>query len=278
MTADTDRARGVIAEVVETTAPHTLTGTFRRFARWTSRFVPGERDVLVYLPPGYDQDTGRRYPVLYLHDGQNVFDQATSIGEEWHVDETAEALISAGEIEPLVIVGVDHGGDARIDEFTPTRDAGHDRGGSADAYGRMLVEEIKPLIDATFRTLPGAGHTGVGGSSLGGLVTLHLGLRYPAVFSRLAVMSPSIWWDDRVILRTVASLPAKLPFRLWLDAGTEEGEAVVDDARALRDALVARGWVVGEDLVYHVAEGAAHHERAWAERVDPMLRFLAPRS
>jgi predicted alpha/beta superfamily hydrolase len=107
---------------------------------------------------------------------------------------------------------------------------------------------------------------------------MHLGLRYPTAFSRLAVMSPSVWWDDREILREVEALPAKPPLRIWLDAGTAEGEQVIADARALRDALVAKGWVAGEDLAYLEAQGGEHNEQSWAARIDAVLTFLFPRT
>jgi predicted alpha/beta superfamily hydrolase len=256
---------------------HTLTGEFRVHERFHSSFLAHDRTVIVYLPPGYDPSHVRRYPVLYLHDGQNVFDRATSVGEEWGVDETAQALIEGGVIEPLIIVGVYNTGEHRIDEYTPTGSARMHKGGQADLYGRMLVEELKPFIDARYRTLPSAANTGLGGSSLGGLLTLHLGLRYPTVFSKLAVLSPSVWWDSRVIVREVRALHRKLPLRIWLDAGTCEGERVCEDARLLRDALVEKGWSLDDDLKYFEAEGAQHNEQSWGSRVDPILRYLFPR-
>ena len=256
--------------------PHTLTGTFRTHEHVHSAHLAHDRTVMVYLPPDYEEDTGRRYPVLYLHDGQNVFDTATSIGEEWHVDETAQRLILEQVIEPLIIVGVYNTGEHRIGEYTPTKDPKHPDGGGADAYGRFLVEELKPFIDRTYRTLPSAASTGLGGSSLGGLVTMYLGLKYPTVYGRLAVVSPSVWWDDRMIVKRVEALPAKLPLRIWLCAGTNEGPRVIADARRLRDTLLAKGWVAEQDLKYNEAEGAGHDEQSWAARVELILRFLFP--
>jgi predicted alpha/beta superfamily hydrolase len=264
------------AHPAPTSPEHTLTGDFRLHHNFKSEFLKERRSFIVYLPPGYDPKAARRYPTLYLHDGQNVFDKATSVGEEWRVDETAQALIAAGEIEPLIIVGIYNTGVHRITEYTPTTLPGKG-GGLANSYGRMLVEELKPLIDRKYKTLPGAGSTGMGGSSLGGLLTIHLGLKYPTVFSRLAVLSPSVWWDQRMILGQVHSLPAKLPIRIWLDAGTAEGQEVVRDSRALRDALRVKGWVEGHELSYHEAEGGEHNERSWAVRVGPFLKFLYPR-
>jgi predicted alpha/beta superfamily hydrolase len=256
---------------------HTLTGDIRRHERFHSEYLEHDRTILVYLPPGYDPESAERYPVLYLHDGQNVFDRATSIGEEWHVDETAESLIRSGEIEPLIVVGVYNTGVHRIDEYAPTPRPDKGGGGRADDYGHMLIMELKPFIDRTYKTLPGAQNTALGGSSLGGLVTLHLGMKFPTAFGKLAVLSPSIWWDDRVILREVERLPDRLPQRIWLDAGTGEGDEVIADARAVRDALVARGWEIGNDLAYVEAEGAGHNEESWGARVAHVLKFLFPK-
>lgn len=259
-----------------TVVAHTLTGDVRTHEAFHSRYLAHDRTVVVYLPPSYDAETADRYPVLYLHDGQNVFDRATSFGEEWQVDESAQRLITAGEIEPLIIVGIYNTGEHRLDEYTPTPELRAGRGGQADDYGRMLVEELKPFIDVTYKTLPSAGSTAMGGSSLGGLLTMHLGLRYPTAFSRLAVLSPSVWWDDRVILREVDALPAALPLRIWLDAGTAEGVDTLVNARALRDALIDKGWVIDETLAYLEAEGGEHNEQSWSARVERVLKFLFP--
>jgi len=235
-------------DVEEAERPHTLTGDIRTHENFHSRYLENDRTVLVYLPPDYDSATVDRYPVLYMHDGQNVFDQATSFGDEWRVDETAQELISAGRIQPIIVVAIYNTGEQRVDEYTPTPSADGKFGGRADDYGRMLVEDLKPFIDATYKTFPGAANTAVGGSSLGGLLTIHLGLRYPTAFGKLAVLSPSVWWDDRAILRDVDALTGKRAQRIWLDAGVREGERVIGDSRLLRDALVAQVWVLGEDL------------------------------
>ena len=260
---------------------HTLTGNFRRHEGFHSNFLPDNRDVLVYLPPDYDTETHRRYPVLYLHDGQNLFDGATSFveGQDWHVDETAEALISQGAIQPLIIVGIYNTGPHRMDEYTPTPDPRVGHGGKADLYARMLIEELKPLIDSQYRTEKDCSHTALGGSSLGGLVSLYIGLRHPKVFGKLAVMSPSVWWDKRTILHDVRHLTVRPDLKIWLDIGTAEGQSpqrIVNDVRKLRDVLIRKGWKEGRDLSYVEAEGAGHNEGAWASRVGEMLQFLFP--
>ena len=254
-----------------------LTGDIRVLEAFRSDALGNSRDVLVYLPPGYDDDQHRRFPVLYLHDGQNVFDTSTSFaGTEWGVDETAERLIQEGRVTPLIIVAINHAGSQRADEFAPTRDMRRHAGGHAEAYTRFVVEELKPYVDRTFRTQPAAAQTALGGSSLGGLVTLHIGLAHPEVFGALAVLSPSLWWDRRTVLARVEALPGRLPWRLWLDVGTAEGRDTVRNTRALKGILQDKGWRPGADLYYLEAHDAPHAESAWAERVGPMLEFLFP--
>lgn len=260
-------------------ARHTLTGDFRTHAKFRSKFLKTDRDVLVYLPPGYEGEALARYPVLYLHDGQNLFDGATAFipGQDWRVGATAQSLIESDAIEPVIIVGVYNTGRERVEEYTPSRDPKFKVGGKAALYGRLLVEELKPFIDSHYRTKTDARNTGLGGSSLGGLVTMYLGLNYPNVFGKLAVVSPSVWWDNRRILGDVAAFRATQHARIWLDMGTDEGANAAADARSLRDALVSKGWHLDSDLKYFEAQGAKHTEAAWALRVEPILRFLFPK-
>jgi predicted alpha/beta superfamily hydrolase len=261
---------------------HTLTGNIEQHPAFASRLLRNERDVLVYLPRGYRRSTRRRYPVLYLHDGQNVFDAATAFnGVEWNVDESAQRLTNRRLMEPIIIVAVANRGEERIHEYAPTRGVIDSSGkrkkrsrGLLRNYGRFLIEELKPFIDRQYRTRPEGEFTGLGGSSLGGLATLALGLWFPEIFQRLAVMSPSIWWDDCVIYRLVDELEEKPPLKIWLDTGTNEPGW--ERARVLRDKLVERGWRVYDDLQYVEVEGADHSEGAWAFRFEAVLRFLFP--
>ena len=261
--------------------PHTLTGDVRLHKDFHSNILNNDRNVIVYLPPGYDTNKSRRYSVFYMHDGQNLFDGATSFipGQEWRVDETAEQLIKAGKIEPLIIVGIYNAGAERVNEYTDTQDPKYKAGGKADLYGRFLVEELKPFIDKTYRTKTDARHTGIGGSSLGGLVSLYLGLKYPSVFTRIAVVSPSVWWADNHIVRFTENQSRKPPLRIWLDIGTKEGgdaehQQTVDGARLLKTTLIKKGWKESKDLHYMEVEGAEHNEKAWAARVPEILEFL----
>ena len=248
----------------------------RRHEAFHSKYLEHDRDVLVWLPPGYE-DAPLRYPVLYMHDGQNLFEPETAFqkGEHWRVGETAIELIQEGLIDPPIIVGIYNTGEMRIDEYTPTTDTKLG-GGHADDYGRMIIEELKPLIDRTYRTRTDRDNTGIAGSSLGGLVSLHLAFKHPAVFGKVAALSPSVWWDRKAILKTVRQARAKPPSRVWVDMGTAEGRRGLDDARSLKAALVGLGFVDGVDMHYAEYEGATHSELAWSERVGPMLEFLFP--
>lgn len=250
-------------------------GRLRLHPRFASRYLSTPRDLLVYLPPGYDTSEAR-YPVLYLQDGQNLFDAATAFGgNEWRADITADALVRRGQIEPLILVGLYNIGVRRISEYTPTRDRRLLKGGKAERYALMLAREVKPLIDHTYRTRKSAADTGVGGSSLGALVSLVAGLCYPRVFGKLALMSPSVWWDQHAILPLIEAWTPARPARIWLDTGTAEGgnpAKVVADARLMRDALAAKGC----DMRYEEAEGHQHNEAAWSARFGGVLEYLFP--
>ena len=258
-----------------------LQGKLHKRADFASRILAGHRELVVYLPPGYDEHPQQHYPVMYFHDAQNVFEAHTAFvpGNYWEIGESAGALIQAERLQPIILVGIPHGGDRRIDEFTPSRNPQNNYGGQAALYGRMLVEEVLPFIEHQYRVLPGANNTGLGGSSLGGLVTMYLGIRYPEHFGKLAVMSPSVWWDYRMILRKIVSVTHKHRAKVWLDVGCHEGSnprATLRDVRLLRDVLVRKGWKPGVGLFYYEDPQGGHDEKAWAARAPHMLQFLFP--
>lgn len=273
----------------------TLRSTFRRVLRlenrraapragnlhyiraFESKILGNTRDVTIYLPPGYEERPDQRYPVLYMHDGQNLFEphRAFIPGQHWQVREAADAAIAERTAAPIIIVGVDNGGADRIDEYTPTRDEEKGGGGRAGDHAQMLIEELKPVVDAAFRTRPEPSHTALAGSSLGGLATLHVVLNHPDVFGRAALISPSVWWDSRVILREVEAFKSPERPRLWLDMGGREGVEALAGAHALRDKLRERGWTE-ESFHYHEDPRGDHSERAWARRTRMVLEFLFP--
>jgi len=250
------------------------TGRLERIPAFHSNILGNEREITVYLPPGYDDRDDRRYPVLYMQDGQNLFDpqRAYVPGNHWRLQEAADAAIGERTASPMIIVGVDHTGPGRLDEYTPIRSEKHNAGGRAADYARFLREELKPAIDAAFRTIPE--DSAVGGSSLGGLVSLYLALHDADVFHRAAVMSPSVWWSDRAILGDVDAYAGKPP-RMWLDIGGREGMEALRDTQTLRDRIQAKGWG-DETFRYYEDRRGDHSERAWARRVRQALEFLFP--
>lgn len=257
---------------------HSLTGDIHLLAGFHSRFLPDDRDLVVYLPPSYATAPARRYPVLYMQDGQNLFDAATAfMGNEWHLDETAQSLIEHGLLQDLIIVGIDNT-PRRIFEYTWVPDPTVSGGGGGARYARMVAREIKPLIDRTYRTLPDRDHTAIMGSSLGGLISFFVGRHDPATFGDIGMMSPSIWWDGREVVSEAPHLPTDL--KIWLDMGTREGsgpqdyQANLSDARALEAALEKRGYELGRNLGYFEDPGASHDEASWGARVWRPLEFF----
>jgi predicted alpha/beta superfamily hydrolase len=252
------------------------TPNLRKHEGFHSRFLRNQRDLIVYTPPGYGDQPERRFPVLFLHDGQNLFDGSTSFipGQDWHVGQTADHGIRAGSVAPLIIVGM-YNTQARIREYTPTR-VPKLGGGRADSYAKFLIEEVKPFVDREYRTLSGSPRTGIGGSSLGGLVSLYLGLKHANIFGRIAALSPSVWWNQLVIHRFARAAVVEPRPRIWLDIGTREGPRIAQEVERFRDVLVEKGWQLERDLHYERIEGAEHNEAAWAERVGPFLQFLYP--
>jgi predicted alpha/beta superfamily hydrolase len=256
----------------------TRRGTLDHIRGFHSNILGNDRDITIYLPPGYNDRDDVRYPVLYMHDGQNLFEAERAFipGQHWRLGEAADEAIASRTARPMIIVGIDNTGASRIDEYTPTNDPARHGGGKAKDYGRMIIEELKPIIDAKYRTLPNAPNTALGGSSLGGLATLYLGLTHPGVFGHLAVMSPSVWWHNRDILSDVESFASPERPRIWLDMGGREGVEGLNDARSLRDLLRRKGWRDGADFNYFEDRRADHSERAWAKRAPAVLEFLFP--
>ncbi|MFI5350601.1 MAG: alpha/beta hydrolase [Elusimicrobiota bacterium] len=263
---------------------HTLTGDVRFIQNFRSEALGNSRTVAVYLPPGYDS-SNERYPVLYAHDGQNLFDAATAFdGREWGLDETAERMIRSGELPPFIIVAPYNRGDERIDEMTWVADPQDGGGKKGELYADFIVKELRPYIDANLRTLPGEPR--LLGSSLGANMNLHIARTRPGIFTAgIGAMSSSIGWADREITKRYAwdPLPEPRP-RIWLDMGTKEGDprrperfsVRVEEVQELGAVLRARGWHDGEDLSVRVIEGAEHNEYWWSLRAAEVLKFLFP--
>ncbi len=228
------------------------------------------RSLRIYLPPSYQENAAKRYPVLYMHDGQNLFDAGTAaFGVEWGVDETVDRLVAAGVMDEVIVVGIDNTPD-RIPEYTPCCDPKHG-GGKVDAYGAFIIDTVKPMIDRTLRTLPGRDNTAVMGSSLGGLASVAIAQRHPGTFSKAGGLSSSFWWNNKAMVTKSA---ARVPVRFYIDAGTSDDG--LDELLLMRDAMLRQGYVSGADLFAYSAEGGSHNEKSWATRVAQPLAWFFP--
>jgi isoamylase len=251
---------------------HTIAGTVHVLPQVYSPQLDNQRDILVYLPPGYNQ-TEMRYPVIYMHDGQNLFDDATSYTCEWQVDETMEQLSQAGYA--AIVVGISNVRGQRINEYSPFEDP--ERGGSrGEQYLAFITETLKPLIDQQFRTLPDRIHTGIMGSSMGGLISLYGFFRYREIFGFAGVMSPSLWFAGRAIFDALRAAPL-VPGTIYLDIGRLEGPEELVDFRQMCALLIDKGYRPGSDILCVEEPSAEHCEPAWAGRLHAALRFLLER-
>ncbi|MGH7511843.1 MAG: alpha/beta hydrolase [Gemmatimonadales bacterium] len=232
--------------------------------------LENRRDVLVYLPPSYH---GRRrsYPVLYMHDGQNLFDPDTSFAGEWGVGRILDAAARRG-LEAIV-VGVPNMGAERLDEYSPFHDPGAGGGGHGAAYAAFLATTLKPLVDGRFRTRPSRDSTLILGSSMGGLISLYALFRHPDVFGAVGALSPSLWFGAGAIFAEVDRAPL-VPARIYLDIGTLEGAEHVANARRMRDLLQAKGYRPGRDLRWLESRCGRHDERSWGRRFARALPWL----
>nr|WP_315253632.1 alpha/beta hydrolase-fold protein [uncultured Duganella sp.] len=242
------------------------TGTVRIVDHFASPQLGNSRKLRIYLPPAYDANPQQRYPVLYMHDGQNLFDPKTAaFGTAWEIGATVDKLIATGAIEPLIVVGIDNAGEQRVNEYTPCCDQQYG-GGKIDAYAAFIVDTVKPWADANLRTLKQREHTAIMGSSLGGIASVYIAQKYPQVFSKAAGVSSSFWWNQHMF---IDKLPARPAVSFYLDSGTDNDG--IEDTRRMRDAMQAKGY----DLYYHEAAGGSHNEKSWAQRVDiPLIRFF----
>ena len=263
---------------------HTVSGNIKIAQAVYSPQLDNKRDILVYLPPSYDSGQSH-YPVLYMQDGYNLFDDATSYTGEWHVDETLEQLAKDENLEAIV-VGIPNMGNDRIAEYSPFIDNTYG-GGRGDDYLDFLVHTLKPIIDSSFRTLPNKKNTGIFGSSMGGLISLYAFFHCPDVFGFTGVMSPSLWFANRAIFAYVESAQFQQG-KIYLDAGTREMGGHWPDQTILRSrsrryygrvrrmkrCLVKRGYRPTRNLLHVEDVGGAHNEEAWATRMPNAIRFF----
>jgi predicted alpha/beta superfamily hydrolase len=240
----------------------------RRLSNLWSPELRNRRSIDVYLPPSYTRSR-RWYPVVYMQDGQNLADPATAFAGTWELPKALRQLAREG-LEPIV-VGIHNSGDARLSEYSPFPDARHG-GGRGDEYVRFVAGTLKPRIEARFRTLAGARHTAIAGSSMGGLISLYAVFRYRRVFGAAAALSPALWFGDRRIFGYIEKSTAR-PDAIYLDVGTAEGPEALRDVRRMRRILLTKS-PRPPRLAYVEAEAAPHNESAWAARLPQALRWL----
>src|ERR1043166_865729 len=235
-----------------------------------SATLQNARDLLVALPPSYHEGA-RLSPVLYMQDGQNLFDPATSHAGDWGLPARLDRLADRG-VEAIV-VGIPNAGRGRRYEYSPFRDPVQG-GGGGDSYLAFLAGTVKPLVDASFRTLPDRGHTIIAGSSLGGLISLYALWRHAAVFGAAGVLSPALWFAGRAVLGYVERTAPRTAGRVYLDVGAGEGDGALADARALRAILAGAGEAERGELCYLEDPSGEHHETDWGRRFGDAVPFL----
>lgn len=256
-----------------------ITGNYKLLSNVESKFLKQKRDVIVWLPPSYEKSAGRRlrYPVIYMHDGGNLFDPGTSFGGvDWGVDEAMDEGIKKGELKETIVVAIGNTAD-RMGEYTPFPDPKH-KGGDGENYTKFLVNELKVRIDKEFRTLSDRENTFIGGSSLGGLISLYIGVSRPQVFSGIIAMSPSIWWSNGGIIDwLLKNKLAAWKGKIWVDMGTREGEEAMQFARQLSETL-KNDCSEFKGLVYREFSGGTHSEGSWKQRIHLPLRLFIGKS
>ncbi len=253
-----------------------------RLHEFRSRIFRNTRFLRIWLPPGYDdgENQGKHYPVLYLNDGQNLFEALSSFtGVEWQADETADRLIREGLVPPMIIVGIDNAGKDRLREYMPHRSM-HPMMLRVQGryYPDFLMKEVMPFVERNYRVATSPENTGLGGSSLGALIALYTAIVRPGLIGRLLIESPSLWASNRQAIKESRKVRI-WPERIFLAAGTAEAEGadrsrtVVDDVRELA-AIVRRAVLSEKRLRLVIKDGAGHTESAWAERFPEALQFL----
>ncbi|MBI4396834.1 MAG: response regulator, partial [Elusimicrobia bacterium] len=299
-----DRLRAFAAQAVKTTFGRKVMPAATPVARFEiiHKVPMGDdvlaRDVTVHLPPSYQRDPQRRYPVLYMHDGQNLFFASESaFGVPWEADQAVDALVASHQLPEIIVVGI-HNTPRRMEEYTPDVDSDN-RGGQGDQYVDAIVHHLKPFIDRRFRTIPDRANTAMMGSSLGGLISFHAMTRYPEVFGRIGCLSSSFWWNDRSAIKRfneskpapsdkqgrnlAASAPSDkqgrnlaasaLPLRLWIDGGTAEGNMVANN-RAVMGRAIELGGELGVTVSGFEDPLGQHNEASWARRLPYALAYL----
>ncbi|MBO9540713.1 alpha/beta hydrolase [bacterium] len=259
--------------------PRTTVGDVRSLGEFTIHTLNRRREVLVYLPPRYEFETDRRYPVMYMWDGQNLFDESTAFSGEWHVDEILEAMIPKGHLPPMIVVAIYNGQEHRLSEQSPWSAPHFDVVGEGDAFLDWVAYDLKHRIDRGFRTLTDPANTGVGGSSMGGLTSLYAGFKYSHVFGKVLAMSSALWFADKQIFPYVRSQPKPHGSRFYVDCGRFEGLrrsqlSFLRQNQEMAQLLRDKGFSDGHDLMFVEDPNGTHSEHDWARRLPQAMRFL----
>jgi len=254
-----------------------VAGTYSLAYQFTSTILGNTRGIWIYLPPTYIENTDASMPVLYMHDGQNLFDPTAAFGgNTWQVQQTMDAAAMDGSIAEAIVIGIENTAN-RIPEYTPVPDPTNSPpGGNGEQYMQMIIQELKPQIDHQMRTIPDRAHTSMVGSSLGGLITAYAGVKHSDVFGLVGALSPSTWWDNTWIIGEVGTTAASpRPIRAYVDSGDSgpSNDDVTNTAN-LAAAYKALGYVQGSTLDYLVQAGGQHSEIYWAQRLPGTLAFL----
>lgn len=223
------------------------------------------KKILLYLPKGY-ADSNKKYPVIYMHDAQNLFDAKTSFVGEWNVDETLDSLNAQ-----TIVVGIEHGNEKRMDELTPYKNAKYG-GGNADAYLDFIVKTLKPEIDKKYRTKTSARHTAMVGSSLGGLVSFYAILKHPDTFGKAGVLSPSFWFTDDIYDR--ARQQDKIKSKIYFLCGDEEDDKMVSDMQRMKQIVLQKNGNCRKRIAETVVKGGKHNEKLWRENFAKVYLWL----
>jgi len=237
------------------------------------------RTLRIYTPDGYDAQGAHRYPVLYMHDGQNVFAHPESaVFDTWCANHALEALVSEGRLEPWILVAVDSG-PGRFEEYSPWDEPRNQVKARGQQYARFLVEQLKPWVDRVYRTRPEPEWTGAMGSSLGGLISLYLGWQYPEVFGRIGALSPTVMWSERQLFEKWNAHSRKWT-RIYLDAGSTEH--IATDNVPLNYGVATREFYAhlkrlgydDHEVILVLEPGGQHHEKDWQRRLPFAFRWL----
>jgi predicted alpha/beta superfamily hydrolase len=238
--------------------------------------LDNNRDLYVYLPPGYYNNPIKKYPVLYVQDGKGVFYMSDWSKESLNMHLKADELISSGRIEKLIIVGISNIGEQRSSEYTHWDGIdGVFVDGKGELYEDFVINDVKPFIEANFRAKTGREHNAIMGASLGGLVSFNIGMRNPDVFSKIAVQSPFFGWGEERLLDGIRTgeYKDKRNIKLWMDMGTAESEFMTVMRKVAKE-LLAQGYKPGVELAVSEIPGGRHSEGSWAERVDDILIYF----